>query len=112
MHHAYSKNAEVTVPSLDDWEKQWQRKTEGGGGKAESRKLKAEIGPEGTDDGGQRTEDGGRKTDVGGQRSAVSGREAEIEMPKPKLVPVDFQARAVGGSDAGRELDACDVAPG
>ncbi len=24
MHHAYSKHAEVTVPSLDDWEKQWR----------------------------------------------------------------------------------------
>jgi hypothetical protein len=23
MHHAYSKHAEVTVPSLDDWEKEW-----------------------------------------------------------------------------------------
>jgi integrase len=25
VHHAYSKHAEVTVPSLDDWEKQWQK---------------------------------------------------------------------------------------
>jgi integrase len=25
VHHAYSKHAEVTVPSLDDWEKDWQR---------------------------------------------------------------------------------------
>jgi integrase len=24
VHHAYSKRAEVTVPSLDDWEKQWK----------------------------------------------------------------------------------------
>jgi integrase len=24
VHHAYSKHAEVTVPSLDDWEKNWQ----------------------------------------------------------------------------------------
>jgi hypothetical protein len=24
VHHAYSKHAEVTVPSLDDWEKGWQ----------------------------------------------------------------------------------------
>jgi integrase len=23
VHHAYSKQAEVTVPSLDDWEKEW-----------------------------------------------------------------------------------------
>lgn len=25
VHHAYSKHAEVTVPSLDDWEKAWQK---------------------------------------------------------------------------------------
>ena len=25
VHHAYSKNAEVTVPSLDDWERQWKK---------------------------------------------------------------------------------------
>src|ERR1039458_2305078 len=25
VHHAYSKHAEVTVPSLDDWEKDWQK---------------------------------------------------------------------------------------
>ena len=25
VHHAYSKHAEVTVPSLDDWEKQWKK---------------------------------------------------------------------------------------
>jgi integrase len=24
VHHACSKHAEVTVPSLDDWEKDWQ----------------------------------------------------------------------------------------
>jgi integrase len=24
VHHAYSKHAEVTVPSLDDWERDWQ----------------------------------------------------------------------------------------
>jgi integrase len=24
VHHAYSKHGEVTVPSLDDWEKDWQ----------------------------------------------------------------------------------------
>ena len=24
VHHAYSNHAEVTVPSLDDWEKDWQ----------------------------------------------------------------------------------------
>jgi integrase len=24
VHHAYSKHAEVTVPSLDGWEKQWK----------------------------------------------------------------------------------------
>jgi len=26
VHHAYSKHAEVTVPSLDDWEKGWNQK--------------------------------------------------------------------------------------
>ena len=25
VHHAYSKHAEVTVPSLDDWEKEWHK---------------------------------------------------------------------------------------
>ena len=35
VHHAYSKHAEVTVPSLDDWEKEW--------GKVENQKPKVEI---------------------------------------------------------------------
>jgi hypothetical protein len=38
VHHAYSKLAEVTVPSLDDWEKEREGKTEKQ--KAESGKLK------------------------------------------------------------------------
>lgn len=29
VHHAYSRNAEVTVPSLDDWEKEWKRNPQG-----------------------------------------------------------------------------------
>lgn len=29
VHHAYSKNGEVTVPSLDDWEKQWHKNPQG-----------------------------------------------------------------------------------
>ena len=29
VHHAYSKHAEVTVPSLDDWEKDWQKNPHG-----------------------------------------------------------------------------------
>jgi len=29
VHHAYSKHAEVTVPSLDDWEKQWEKNPQG-----------------------------------------------------------------------------------
>jgi uncharacterized protein (DUF1697 family) len=29
VHHAYSKHAEVTVPSLDDWEKQWKKNPQG-----------------------------------------------------------------------------------
>jgi hypothetical protein len=27
--NAYSKHAEVTVPSLDDWEKQWKKNPQG-----------------------------------------------------------------------------------
>ena len=34
VHHAYSKHAKVTVPSLDDWEKGWKEKL-----KAETLKL-------------------------------------------------------------------------
>jgi integrase len=29
VHNAYSKHAEVTVPSLDDWEKQWKKNPQG-----------------------------------------------------------------------------------
>lgn len=29
VHHAYSKRAEVTVPSFDDWEKQWEKNRQG-----------------------------------------------------------------------------------
>jgi integrase len=36
VHHAYSKHAEVTVPSLDDWEKGWSEKLKSG-------KLKPEM---------------------------------------------------------------------
>jgi integrase len=28
VHHAYSKHAEVTVPSLDDWEKEWSKNSQ------------------------------------------------------------------------------------
>jgi len=28
VHHAYSKHAEVTVPSLDDWERQWKQNSQ------------------------------------------------------------------------------------
>jgi integrase len=31
MHHAYSRHAEVTVPSLDDWEKEWTKNPAGTG---------------------------------------------------------------------------------
>jgi len=31
VHHAYSKHAEVTVPSLDDWEKDWQENPQSSG---------------------------------------------------------------------------------
>lgn len=29
VHHAYSKRAEVTVPSLDDWENEWKKNPAG-----------------------------------------------------------------------------------
>jgi hypothetical protein len=29
VHHAYARHAEVTVPSLDDWEKEWQKNPQG-----------------------------------------------------------------------------------
>jgi hypothetical protein len=28
VHHAYSKHAEVTVPPLDDWEKEWEKNSQ------------------------------------------------------------------------------------
>ncbi len=28
VHHAYSKHAEVTVPSLDEWEKDWGKSSQ------------------------------------------------------------------------------------
>jgi hypothetical protein len=28
VHHAYSKHADVTVPSLDDWEKEWGKNSQ------------------------------------------------------------------------------------
>ncbi|MGA2181139.1 MAG: hypothetical protein ABSH15_16350 [Verrucomicrobiota bacterium] len=28
VHHACSKHADVTVPSLDDWEKDWQKNSQ------------------------------------------------------------------------------------
>ena len=37
VHYAYSKHAEVTVPSLDDWEKEW--------GKSERRLVPAKLVP-------------------------------------------------------------------
>jgi len=31
VHYAYSKHAEVTVPSLDDWEKEWGKNSQRNG---------------------------------------------------------------------------------
>jgi hypothetical protein len=28
VHHACSKHAEVTMPSLDDWEKEWRKNSQ------------------------------------------------------------------------------------
>jgi hypothetical protein len=39
VHHAYSKHAEVTVPSLDDWEKGWNNKTADKGHRTPATKL-------------------------------------------------------------------------
>jgi integrase len=84
VHHAYSKHAEVTVPSLDDWEKGWR--------KAEGRRRKAEGG--------------GRKTEVRDQE------ETAMPMPKPAVVQVDFKARPVAIGSGGPELEFGVVARG
>ena len=41
VHHAYSKRAEVTVPSLDDWEREWGKNAQS---KAQQRLLPVEFG--------------------------------------------------------------------
>jgi integrase len=41
VHHAYSKHAEVTVPSLDDWEKEWERSPQGAGATGQAPNGKA-----------------------------------------------------------------------
>lgn len=43
VHHAFSKNTEITVPSLDDWEKGW-RKAEGARRKAEAEDRMPDTG--------------------------------------------------------------------
>jgi hypothetical protein len=62
----YSKHAEVTVPSLDDWEKEWGR----GAGKAEI--LKAET----------------LKLESGRQKGETTDHRQQTAVPK--LLPVDF----------------------
>ena len=69
--------------ALDEWEKGWNQKQ-----KAETQK--AEI---------QRTDDGGQKS-------------AENEMPKPKVVMVDFRAGAVAARESGAEAEALSIAQG
>jgi len=63
VDHAYSKHAEVTVPSLDDWKKGW------------AEKLKAET--------------------------------LKPEMPRPKVVAVDFTVGPVAEGDVGGMEDVC-----
>jgi hypothetical protein len=46
VHHAYSKNAEVTVPSPDDWEKQGKKNPQGIVKPAALRRLQAGEGRE------------------------------------------------------------------
>jgi integrase len=81
VHHAYAKHAEVTVPSLDDWEKGWHQKL-----KAET--LKAEIGSH-------------RSEDKAGKTNELKAGALKSEMPEVKVLPVDFRAVPV----ANREND-------
>jgi hypothetical protein len=39
VHNAYAKHAEVTMPSLDDWEKEWNNKTADKGRRTPAMKL-------------------------------------------------------------------------
>jgi hypothetical protein len=39
VHHAYSRRAEVTVPSLDDWEKQWKERPAARGRRSDDSRL-------------------------------------------------------------------------
>ena len=39
VHRAYAKHAEVTVPALADWEKEWKWKTDARGQKSEDGNL-------------------------------------------------------------------------
>jgi len=59
VHHAYSKHAEVTVPSLDDWERGWAEKLKAETLKPEMPKVVAvdfTSGPAAGADGGGREE--------------------------------------------------------
>jgi hypothetical protein len=70
VHHAYSKHAEVTVPSLDDWEKQWKRQPIARG----QMTAVSDHGADGCAHGAKSLERGG------------------MEMPKPAVVQVDFRS--------------------
>jgi hypothetical protein len=70
VHYAYSKHAEVTVPSLDDWEKQWKRQPV-------ARGQKLGIGDQVMD---------------GCKQAAKSLEPGGTEMPKPAVVQVDFRS--------------------
>jgi integrase len=74
VHHAYSKHAEVTVPSLDDWEKQWK-------GQPAAR--------------GQRSEESGREN--GMPRPAV----VQVDFKAPAAASVEIGATAAVACQAG-----------
>jgi hypothetical protein len=73
VHHAYSKHAEVTVPSLDDWEKRWKWRPVARG---------------------QRSEIGDQQA-VGCEHQAKSPAPGGMEMPMPAVVQVVFRAEEI-----------------
>ena len=78
MHYAYSKRAEVTVPSLDECERGWQKQPVASGQLSVTRSV------------------------ASGQYSVAGGDAAEDTTGRPKVVVVDFTAprgEAPAGAD-------------
>lgn len=85
VHNAYAKHAEVTVPSLDDWEKGWNEKLVASGqcSVASGKQREAE-------DRGQKA---GTETQPSGVAAHSTGQGTlKPEMPEIKVVSVNFQA--------------------